>query len=100
IELSDIPLAKFQSLWPPALSPGGRRWVLTNIRDGVLDQAAFQLDLAVDPAARLAEVVSARGSMRYRDLTISYLAGLRPVRKVSGTAALADKQIEFTPTGG
>ena len=38
--------------------------------------------------------------MRYRDLTISYFGGLPPVRKVSGTATLADKQIEFTPTAG
>ena len=100
IVLSGVPIAKFQSLWPPALSPGGRRWVLANIRDGVLDQAAIQLDLAVDPAARSAEIVSNRGSMRYRDLTISYFGGLPPVRKVSGTATLADKQIEFMPTGG
>jgi len=100
IELSNVPVAKFQSLWPPALSPGGRRWVLANIRDGVLDQAAIQLDLAVDTAARSAEIVSARGSMRYHDLTISYFGGLAPVRKVSGTATMSDKQIEFTPTAG
>src|SRR4029077_3724208 len=49
---------------------------------------------------RSAEVVSANGSMRYRDLTISYFGGLPPVRRVSGTATFADKQIEFTPTGG
>ena len=100
IVLSDVPVAKFESLWPPVLSPGGRRWVLANIRDGMLDQAAVQLDLVVDPGTRSAEVVSANGSMRYRDLTISYFGGLPPVRRVSGTATLADKQIEFTPTGG
>ncbi len=100
IVLSDVPVAKFESLWPTVLSPGGRRWVLANIRDGVLDQAAVQLDLAVDPAARSAEIVSARGSMRYRDLTVSYFGGLPPVRKVSGTATFADKWIEFAPTGG
>ena len=100
IVLSNVPVVKFQSLWPPALSPGGRRWVLANIRDGVLDQAAIQLDLGVDPAARSAEIVSTRGSMRYHDLTISYFGGLPPVRKVSGTATLSDKQIEFTPTAG
>jgi uncharacterized protein YhdP len=38
--------------------------------------------------------------MRYHDLTISYFGGLAPVRKVSGTATLSDKQIEFTPTAG
>jgi uncharacterized protein YhdP len=100
IVLADVPVAKFQSLWPPALSHGGRRWVLTNIRDGVLDEAAVQLDLAVDPAARSAEVVSAHGTMRYRDATISYFQGLTPARKVSGTATLDDKRLVFTPSGG
>jgi len=100
IVLADVPVAKFATLWPPTLSRGGRDWVLANVHDGILDQAAVQLDLEVDPAARSAEVVSARGSMRYHDLTISYFGGLSPVRKVSGTATLADRRLEFTPTGG
>jgi len=100
IVLADVPVAKFQSLWPPALSRGGRRWVLANVHDGVLDEAAVQLDLAVDPAARSAEVVSAHGTMRYHDATISYFQGLTPVRKVSGTATLDDKRLVFTPSGG
>jgi hypothetical protein len=100
IVLAHVPAAKFGTLWPPALSRGGRQWVLANIRDGVLDQASFQLGLLVGPAARSAEIVSSHGSMRYHDLTINYFSGLAPVRKVSGTATLADKQLEFVPTGG
>ena len=100
IALTDVPVASLGALWPPTLSPGGRRWVLANVHDGVLDQAAVQLDLRVDPGAGLAEIVSAHGSMRYHDLTINYLSGLAPVRKVSGTATLTDRRLEFTPTGG
>jgi uncharacterized protein YhdP len=100
IVLSDVPVARFESLWPPALSRGGRRWVLANVHDGVLDEAAVRLDLAVDPAARSTEVVSAHGTMRYRDATISYFQGLTPARKVSGTATLDDKRLVFTPSGG
>ena len=100
IVLADVPVAKFATLWPPTLSRGGRRWVLANVHDGVLDQATVQLDLQVDPTARSADIVSARGSMRYHDLTINYFNGLAPARKVSGTATLVDKRLEFTPTGG
>lgn len=100
IVLADVPVAKFESLWPPSLSRGGRRWVLANVHDGVLDEAAVQLDLAVDPAGRSAEVVSAHGTMRYRDATISYFQNLTPVRKVSGTATLDDRRLVFTPFGG
>jgi hypothetical protein len=100
IALADVPVAKFESLWPSGLSRGGRRWVLANIRDGVLDEAAVQLDLEVDPAARSAEVVSAHGTMRYHDATVTYFHGLAPARKVSGAATLEDKRLVFTPTGG
>ena len=74
--------------------------MLANVQDGVLDQASVELDLLVDPAARSADIVSARGSMQYHDLTINYFSGLTPVRKVSGTATLSDRRLEFTPTGG
>jgi uncharacterized protein YhdP len=100
VTLADVPVKKFESLWPPALSRDGRRWVLANVHDGVLDEAAVELDLEVNPAGRSAEVVSAHGSMRYRDATISYFQGLLPVRKVSGTATLDDKRLVFTPTAG
>jgi uncharacterized protein YhdP len=100
IVLADVPVAKFESLWPPSLSRGGRSWVLANVHDGVLDEAAVQLDLEVHPAARSAEVVSAHGTMRYHDATITYFHGLAPARKVSGTAKLEDKVLMFTPTGG
>jgi uncharacterized protein YhdP len=100
ITLVDLPVNKFETLWPPALSRNGRRWVLANIHDGVVDEAAVQLDLAVDPAAWSAEVVSAHGSMRYHDATISYFQGLPPVRTVSGTATLDDKRLVFTPKSG
>jgi len=100
IALHDVPVQKFESLWPPSLSRGGRRWVLGNVHDGVLDEAAVQLDLDVDPATRSAEVVSARGTMRYHDATITYFHGLTPARKVRGTATLQDKRLVFMPTGG
>jgi hypothetical protein len=98
--LSNVPVANFDNLWPRALSRGGRRWVLANIRDGVLDRAAFELGVTVDVAARSADIVSTHGTLRYHDLTVNYLDGLPPVRKVGGTATLADKRLEFTPTGG
>jgi Protein of unknown function/AsmA-like C-terminal region len=100
IALTDVPVARLENLWPLALSSGGRRWVLANVHDGTLDEAGVQLDVAVDPAARSAEIVSAQGAMRYHDLTINYFGGLPPVRKVSGTAMLADKRLTFTPNSG
>lgn len=98
--LADVPVQKFESLWPPSLSHGGRRWVLENVHDGVLDEAGVKLDLDVDAVKRSAEVVSAHGTMRYHDATVNYFRGLTPARRVSGTATLQDKRLVFTPSSG
>jgi len=98
--LTHVPVARLGEVWPTVFSPGGRRWVLDNIRDGVLDEAAVQLGLGLDPVAHAANVLTAQGSLRYHDLTINYFNGLPPVRQVGGTASFAGKQLDFTPTSG
>ena len=98
--LRHVPAARLRDLWPASFSPGGRRWVLANVHDGVLDEASVQLAIALDPAARTADVAKAAGTLRYHDLTIRYLKGLEPVRKVSGRAVFDGDRLEFTPTGG
>jgi hypothetical protein len=98
--LTHIPAARLGALWPASISPGGRRWVLANVHDGVLDEASVQLALDLDPAARTAAVAKAAGALRYHDLTVRYLKGLEPVRKVSGRAVFDGDRLELTPTGG
>jgi hypothetical protein len=98
--LTDVEVARFAALWPLSMSPGGRRWTLANVHDGVLDQGTVQLALAVDPSDRTVAVRSATGSLRYHGLTINYLDGLPPVRQVAGTAKFSDDQLVFTPTAG
>ncbi len=98
--LKHVPVARFAELWPAALSRDGRRWVLDNIHDGVLDEAAVQLGLDLDPVAHTAKVLSAQGSLRYHDLTINYFKGLPMVRQVGGTAVFAGNHLDFSPTSG
>jgi len=98
--LTQVPVARLGELWPAVFSPGGRRWVLDNIHDGVLDEAAVQLGLDLDPVAHTANVLSAKGGLRYHDLTINYFSGLPMVRQVAGTADFAGRHIDFTPMSG
>lgn len=98
--LTHVPVARFASLWPLAMSPGGRRWALANVRDGVLDEGALRLALDIDPAAWTTKLRKATGTLRYHDLTINYLDGLPPARHVDGTAIFAGDELDFTPTAG
>lgn len=98
--LSRVPVARLAELWPTNFSPGGRRWVLANVHEGMLDEASAQLVVEADAANRTATVLNAGGRLRYQDLAITYFKSLPPVRKVSGTAVFARNQLEFTPSGG
>ncbi len=98
--LKHVPVARLGELWPPAFTPNGRRWVLDNIHDGVLDKATLDLALDLDPVAHAANVLNAQGSLRYHDLTINYFNGLPWVRQVGGTAGFTGKHLDITPTSG
>jgi hypothetical protein len=98
--LKHVPVARFGELWPKLLSPDGRRWVLDNLHDGVLDEATAQLGLDLDPVAHTANLVSAQGSLRYHDLTINYFKGLPMARQVAGSAVFAGNHLDFSPTSG
>jgi hypothetical protein len=98
--LKNVPASRLAELWPTAFSAGGRRWVLANVHDGVLDEAVIHAGIDLDPVTHTGELYDARGTLRYHDLTVNYFHGLPPVRKVSGTARFTGEELDFTPTSG
>ncbi|HUI35586.1 MAG TPA: DUF3971 domain-containing protein [Stellaceae bacterium] len=100
ITLTNVPTTRLDALWPQGVAKGGRRWATANLADGVLDEVAVRLAVAVDPEAPSLAFSNPRGTMRFHDMTVTYLDTLPPARKVAGTAALADRRLDFTFTGG
>lgn len=100
ITLTNVPAARLDALWPAGVAKGGKRWATANLADGVLDEVAVKLAVAVDPSAQTAAFSNAHGTMRFHDMTVTYLDTLPPARKVAGTAALADRRLDFSFTGG
>jgi hypothetical protein len=100
VTLTHVPTARVIGLWPRGVSPGGRKWVAANLSDGMLDEMAVQLAVAVDPAAMTADFSDTRGTFRYHDLTVDYFNGLPPAKKVSGTATLGDRRLDFAVAAG
>ena len=100
VTLTHVPASRFAELWPLGVAKGGKKWATANLSDGVLDEVAMQLVVAVDPVSLAAAFSGAHGTMRFRDMTLDYFNGLPPARKVSGSATLADRRLDFTFTGG
>jgi len=100
VSLTHVPTARLTALWPRGVSPGGRKWVAANLSDGALDDMTAQLGVTVDPAAMTADFSDVHATMRYHDLTVDYFSGLPPARKISGTATLNDRRLDFAIAGG
>ncbi len=98
--LTHVPAGRIPALWPAGVSPGGRKWVAANLPDGMLDEMAVQFGLKIDPATLAADFFDSHGTMRYHDLTVDYFNGLPPVKKVSGTATLDGRRLDFAVAGG
>ena len=100
VTLSHVPAGRAGALWPAGVSPGGRKWVSANLSEGMLDELAVQLGVKFDPATRATDFSDPRGTMRYHDLTVDYFNPLSPVKKVSGTATLSGRSLDFAVSGG
>ncbi|MGE5271144.1 MAG: DUF3971 domain-containing protein [Thiohalocapsa sp.] len=98
--LRHLPTGRLGELWPQKFAAGGRRWALANLHGGVLDEAALQVALDLDPASYTANLAQAHGSLRYHDVTVNYFTGLPMAHNVGGTAVFAGKRLDFIPTSG
>jgi hypothetical protein len=100
VTVMHVPVSRVDSLWPTGVSPGGRKWVATNVSEGMVDEMAMRFGMTFDPAALAASFSDPQGTIRYHDLTVDYFNGLPPLKKVGGTATLNDRRLDFAVTGG
>jgi AsmA-like protein/uncharacterized protein DUF3971 len=100
VTLTHVPVGRAGALWPAGVSPGGRKWVAANIGEGMLDEMAVRLGMTFDPATLHADFSDPQGTIRYHDLTVDCFNGLPPVKKVSGTATLNGRRLDFAVAGG
>lgn len=108
--LRDVPTNSLPHLWPAKVGVNAREWVLENIRDGVTEETKVATRLRVRrssagpapaPATGFAVVLDAfNGTIRYRNLTVTYLKPLPPVRGVSGTGSFTRSRVDLVPMSG
>lgn len=95
----DMPTATLWRLWPAALVPGGRRWVVANIADGGVRDAQIRFAATLPPEGE-PRVERLDGIFSYQGLTVTYMPGLPPVRQVGGQARFDDQQLTLDLAGG
>jgi|GEM_PF-5744528 len=100
-EAGPVPMKKLYKYWPVFLAPESREWVTTNIVAGVGRKATLAVTLQpkdfkqeVFPDHFLVSEIDAE------NLTINYLPGFPPVKKVNGHVKFTGMTMDARPTSG
>jgi len=89
--IDDLPMELLKGLWPEALAPNPRSWIVANLSEGKADHAFAKFRGHVKPGHKPddIEVDELTGKIFARGVTVQYLAPM-PVVKNVGTEATFD----------
>lgn len=82
--MEDFDIRELHRFWPVSAQPGARRWVTTNIYEGIVDRGTIDLALRLGGDAGGVAIEKLEGTLAYHDLGISYFKTMTPVVGVHG----------------
>jgi len=99
--VSDVPLTRFDAIWPHGLAVGGRDWVTTHIPSGVIKNGSVHL-VAVgrvdDPGS--IQPTEIKGEFDYKGLEVQYSPPLPPVKNIVGHGVFDASGMNLTIDSG
>lgn len=99
--LRNMPLDSFERYWPAAVAPDPRRWVVSHMSRGMVEEArAFFAVLLPEGQAAEARLETIAGTTRFSGISVDYLAPMPAVTEVGGSLAYTSERIDFDFTGG
>jgi len=100
-DLSDIPLARFDALWPHGVAVGGRDWVTQHIPAGIVKSGTAHLvaTARTDDSDWL-KSAAVDGTFDYVGLEVNFFPPLPPVRNVAGHASFDSRHMDLTIDSG
>jgi hypothetical protein len=95
--LSAVPTSDIGKYWPEGLKPSARKWVVTNITAGRVEQVDLRIAIRkrqhpTEPL--LLDLI--KGAFRYTGLTVRFMDHLPPVTKIDGFGTFDDKDLKFS----
>jgi hypothetical protein len=100
-KLANIPLARFDAIWPHGMAVGGRDWVTTHIPDGVIRSGTLHV-AAMGPQADPAQIqtTTVAGAFDYTGLEVHYFPALPPIRAIAGHATFDAGRMDLSIDSG
>jgi len=100
-DIANIPLARFDALWPQGMAVGGRDWVTTHIPEGVIKTATLHIAASGpqnDPAA--IQTTTVTGTFDYTGMEVHYFPALPPIRAIAGHATFDTARMDLSIDSG
>jgi len=99
--ITDIPLARFGTLWPQGMATGGRNWVTTHIPDGVIKSGAVHVVASGKPSdPDSIQVTKVDGTFDYTGMEVHYFPALPPLRAIAGHATFDASRMDLSIDSG
>ncbi len=100
-KLANIPLARFDAIWPQGMAVGGRDWVTAHIPDGVINTGTLHVTASgpqADPAQIQTTMVA--GTFDYTGMEVHYFPALPPIRAIAGHATFDTTRMDLSIDSG
>jgi uncharacterized protein YhdP len=96
-DVANIPLARFNDIWPEGFAVGGRDWVIGHIPEGTIKTGKVHLSgvgRTDDPSS--VEIKSVAGAFDYVGLGVNYFPPLPPIRGIDGHGVFDGAHMDLT----
>jgi hypothetical protein len=100
-DIADIPLARFDAIWPHGMAAGGREWVTAHIPDGMIKSGTVHVAASGqqgDPAS--IQITTVAGAFDYSGMEVHYFPALPPIRAIVGHATFDTARMDLTIDSG
>jgi len=99
--MTDVTAGDLGRFWPAEVAPGGRRWVIAHITDGIVPKLSMRLDVSgEDWSKRHLDRDSVSGTFEVRGGRAEYIGGLPPVENLAGTGRFDAIDVHLNLTHG
>ena len=100
-DIANLPLARFDAIWPQGMAVGGRDWVTTHIPEGVINSGSVHV-AASGPQADPAQIqtTAVTGAFDYTGMEVHYFPALPPIRGIAGHATFDVARMDLSIDSG
>ena len=100
-DVANVPLARFDAIWPHGFAVGGRDWVIGHIPGGVIRNGTVHLSASGrTDAPDTIQATVLKGEFDYAGLEVHYFPPLPPVKSIAGHGVFDTRGMDLTIDSG